>query len=66
VADELRDRTNVVSEFLGERQRFTDQTREALAQRVIEALDMIGFQVCFAMALCRSAGWYIRKPSIRN
>jgi len=33
----------VVSEFRGERQRFTDQTREALAQRVIEALDIIGF-----------------------
>ena len=43
MADEILDRTDVMGQFLGERQCFTDQTREALPQRVIEALDMIGF-----------------------
>jgi hypothetical protein len=43
VADEILDRTDVMGQFLGERQRFSDQTRDALSQRVIEALDIIGF-----------------------
>ena len=32
-----------MGQFLGEGQRFADQTREALPQGVIEAFDVIGF-----------------------
>jgi hypothetical protein len=32
-----------MGQFLGKRQCFTDQAREALPQRVMKALDMIGF-----------------------
>ena len=43
MADEIFDNIDVVREFLGERQRVADEARDALAQGVIEALDMIGF-----------------------
>jgi hypothetical protein len=43
VADEIFDRTDMMGQFLGERQCFTDQTREALPQRVIKALKVMGF-----------------------
>ena len=43
VADEILDGTDVIGQFLGERQRFADQTGHALPQRVIEAFDVIGF-----------------------
>jgi hypothetical protein len=43
VADEILARTDVMGGFLGERQRSADQTRDALPQRVIEALEAIGF-----------------------
>src|SRR5262245_27696584 len=43
VADEQLDGTDMVRELLGKRQRFTHQTGHALAQCVVEALDVIRF-----------------------
>jgi hypothetical protein len=43
VAKKQLDSTNVIGEFLGKRQRGAHQARNALAQRVVEALDAIGF-----------------------
>jgi hypothetical protein len=43
VVDEERDGTDVVSQFLGERQRIAHQTRNALSQGVVEAFNVIGF-----------------------
>jgi hypothetical protein len=43
VADEILDRTDVMRQFLGERQRSEDPRRDALPQCAIEALDAIGF-----------------------
>ena len=42
MADEILDGTDMMSQLLGERQRFPDQTRDTLPQRVIEALDVLG------------------------
>jgi hypothetical protein len=42
VADAIRERTEVMGQFLGARQGFTAQTRAALPQRVIDALAMRG------------------------
>jgi hypothetical protein len=41
VADEKLDGTNVALQLLGERQRFTHQTRNALPQGVIETFNVI-------------------------
>jgi hypothetical protein len=41
VADEKLDGTDVVRQFLRERERVAHQTRNALSQGVVEALDMI-------------------------
>jgi hypothetical protein len=57
VADEILDGTDVMGRFLGDRQCFTNQTREALPQRVIKALNVIGFSSFFRdgfMPLCRN------------
>jgi hypothetical protein len=43
VADEISYGTDVVGQFLGERQRFAYKTRQTLPQRVVEAFDVIGF-----------------------
>ena len=43
VADKQLDRTDRMRELLGTRQRFTDQPGHALAPRVVEPLDMVGF-----------------------
>jgi hypothetical protein len=43
VADEILDRTDVMGRFLGEGQRFADQTTGALSQHVMKALVIIGF-----------------------
>ena len=43
MADEEFDGTYVVRQFLGERQRVAHQTRNALSQGVVEALEVIGF-----------------------
>jgi hypothetical protein len=43
VADEELDGTDMMGELLGKRQRLTYQARHALAQRIVEALDVIGF-----------------------
>jgi hypothetical protein len=43
VADEQLNGPDVVRELLGKRQRLAHQTGYALPQRVIEALDVIGF-----------------------
>src|SRR5262249_50460173 len=43
VTAEIPDGTNVVGQFLGERQRFAYETRQTLPQRVVEAFDVIGF-----------------------
>ena len=56
MTDEELDRTDVVLDLLGEGQRVADETREALPQGVVEALDVVGFP-CFLcdrlVALCR-------------
>ena len=43
MAYEELDSTDMVSELLGERQRVADQPEDALAERVVEPLDVIGF-----------------------
>jgi hypothetical protein len=43
VAAAIRERTEVLGQFLGARQGVTDQRREALPQRVMEALEVMGF-----------------------
>ena len=46
----------MIGQFLGERQCFTDQTRQALPQHVIKALNVIGFPRFLRdgfMPLCR-------------
>jgi hypothetical protein len=43
VADEELDDTDVVCQFLGERQRVMHETRNTLLQRVVEAFDVIRF-----------------------
>jgi hypothetical protein len=43
VADEVLDGTDVMRQFLGEREGLAHQTGHALPERVIEALDVIGF-----------------------
>ena len=45
VADEQLDGTDMIGEPLGKRQRLTYQTGNALVQRIVETLDVIGF-VC--------------------
>jgi hypothetical protein len=45
VADEELDGTDMVREFLGKRQRLTHQTGDALTQRVVETLDVIGLSI---------------------
>ena len=39
--NEIPNRTNMVGQLFGERQRFAHQTTNPLAQRVVQALDMI-------------------------
>jgi hypothetical protein len=51
VADEISSGTDVVGPFLGERQRFTYQTRQALPQRVVEAFNVISFPGVFRNSL---------------
>ena len=43
MADEISYGTNVVGQFLGERQRFAGEMGQLLPQRVVEAFDVIGF-----------------------
>jgi hypothetical protein len=43
MTDEELNGTGMVHEFLGKRQRRAYQTGYALSQRIIEALDVIGF-----------------------
>ena len=43
MADEVFDSTDMVRQLFREGQRVTDEAGDALPQRVIEALDMIGF-----------------------
>ena len=45
VADEIPYGTNVVGQFLRERQRFAYQTGQTLPQRVVETFDVIGLVV---------------------
>jgi hypothetical protein len=47
VTDEKSYGTNVVGQFLGERQRFADETGQTLSQRVVEAFDVMGFPALF-------------------
>jgi hypothetical protein len=56
VADEELYGTNMVRELLGKRQRLTYQAGNALAQRVVDALDVIGFAANFLIARCCAAG----------
>ena len=42
VADETLDRTDVIGQLLGEGKRLSDQTRDALSQRAVKPLDMVG------------------------
>jgi hypothetical protein len=51
VADEISYGTNVVGQFLGERQRFAYETGQTLPQRVVEAFDVIGFPGLFRNSL---------------
>jgi hypothetical protein len=48
VADEHFDGPNMIDELLGERQRLAHQAGDALTQRVVEPLDVIGFARQFA------------------
>ena len=43
MVNEILADTDIVGQLFGERQRIVYQTRKTLSQRVIEALDMIGF-----------------------
>jgi hypothetical protein len=47
VADEISYGTNVVGQFLGERQRFAYETGQTLPQRVVEACNVMGFPGLF-------------------
>jgi hypothetical protein len=47
VADEILDGTDVVDQFLGDWQRIAHQTRTAVPEGVVEALDVIGFAGLF-------------------
>jgi len=42
MADEVFDSTDMVRQLFREGQRVTDEAGDALPQRVVEALDMIG------------------------
>jgi hypothetical protein len=42
VADEIPDRSDVMLDFLGERQGCTHQPGDALAERIVKPLDVIG------------------------
>ena len=42
MVDEVSDASDVIGEFLGKRESFSDQARAALAQGVVKALDVIG------------------------
>jgi hypothetical protein len=58
MADEQLDGTDMIDEFLGKRQRLTYQARHALAQCVVEPLDVIGCaRQCSAPHL--SSGWQL-------
>jgi hypothetical protein len=48
VANEIFDGADVVSQPLGKGQRTTDQTGNALSQRVVEPLDVVGLAGQFA------------------
>ena len=43
MADEVFDGTNMIGQLFRKGQSVTDETGDALPQRVIEPLDMIGF-----------------------
>jgi len=43
VTDEVADCTDVIFDFLGDRQRAAHQPRNSPAERVVEPLDVIGF-----------------------
>jgi hypothetical protein len=58
MTDEHLDGTNTMSELLGEGQRVTYQTGNALAQRVVEPLDVIGFTGQLADRLVLGGGNY--------
>jgi hypothetical protein len=46
VADEQFDSPDVIGELLGKRQRLAHQAGDALTQRVVEPLNVIGFTRC--------------------
>jgi hypothetical protein len=56
VADAIFDGTDMVGPLFRERECFPDQTRNMLPQRVIEALDVIGFPGLLLMARRCSTG----------
>jgi len=66
VANEVLYRTNVIRQFLGKRERFSDQTRHPLSQRAVESFDMIGYPLLLLddpMLLCFNHT-LIRTPAI--
>jgi hypothetical protein len=42
VTDEILYRADVIDQYLGKRERFSDQTRDPLSQGTVESLDVIG------------------------
>jgi hypothetical protein len=50
VANKILDGPNMVGQLFEERRCIAHQTRHALSQRVIEALEMIGLAACFVIA----------------
>ena len=43
MADEVPNRTDMIRHFLGERQCPTHQSGDTLSERIVEALDVLGF-----------------------
>ncbi len=43
MANEILYCADVICQFLGEGERFSDQTRYPLSQRAVESFDMIGY-----------------------
>ena len=43
VTDEILYRADVIDQYLGKRERFSDQTRYPLSQRTVESFDVIGY-----------------------
>ena len=66
MANEILDGTDVICQLLGKGERFSDQPRDPLSQRIVESLDVIGYPLLLfdhSMLLCFNHT-LIRTPAI--